>query len=137
MSSSTVMPKIVEPGETLSSTEYERRSGGKGANQAVAVARAGGNVTLVGAVGKDGDWIVSNLRLAGVTVTDIVTSNKEPTGRAIIQLTPEGENSIERDPLLLNARVSLSCEENRGCHSPEPFAASYPRPTAGVLVGPA
>lgn len=66
----------MNPGETLSSTEYGRRAGGKGANQAVAVARAGGDVTFLGAVGADGAWLVSGLREAGVYVTDIVTDDK-------------------------------------------------------------
>ncbi|KAF7799845.1 hypothetical protein EIP86_011087, partial [Pleurotus ostreatoroseus] len=88
------VPKMVSPGETLSSTAYTRRGGGKGANQAVAVARAGGAVTLVGAVGRDGTWLVEELRRAGVDVDSVVVDEQEPTGRAIIQLTPEGENSI-------------------------------------------
>ncbi|KAI0340021.1 Ribokinase-like protein [Trametopsis cervina] len=77
------VPAIVRPGETLSSTAFERRAGGKGANQAVALAQAGAKVVLVGAVGVDGGWLVQDLAARG-----------EPTGRAIIQLTPQGENSI-------------------------------------------
>ena len=67
----SIVPKMVSPGETLSSTAYSRRGGGKGANQAVAVARAGGAVTLVGAVGGDGAWLVEELRRAGVDVDSV------------------------------------------------------------------
>lgn len=88
------MPSIVVPGETVSSTKFERRPGGKGANQAVAVARAGADVALVGAVGDDGTWVVEGLGRIGVDVGGIHVVHDEPTGRAIIQLTPEGENSI-------------------------------------------
>ncbi|EKM48780.1 uncharacterized protein PHACADRAFT_202411 [Phanerochaete carnosa HHB-10118-sp] len=48
------VPTMVRPGETLSSTHFERRACGKGANQASAVAKAGGHVKLIGAVGEDG-----------------------------------------------------------------------------------
>ena len=67
---------MVSPGETLSSTAYSRRGGGKGANQAVAVARAGGAVTLVGAVGGDGAWLVEELRRAGVDVDSVVVDEQ-------------------------------------------------------------
>jgi len=62
---------IVRPGETISSTSLSRRAGGKGANQAVAVAKAGGNVTLVGAVGEDGLWVKDQLTEFGVDVEGI------------------------------------------------------------------
>lgn len=67
---------MVSPGETLSSTAYSRRGGGKGANQAVAVARAGGEVTLVGAVGTDGVWLKDELGCAGVDVKNIIVDEQ-------------------------------------------------------------
>ncbi|VDC04337.1 unnamed protein product [Peniophora sp. CBMAI 1063] len=85
---------VVLPGQTISSTGFERRGGGKGANQAAAVARAGAPVKLVGAVGSDGAWLVDDLKEMGVETGDILTVEKEPTGRAIIQLTESGENCI-------------------------------------------
>ncbi|KAI0688233.1 Ribokinase-like protein [Cytidiella melzeri] len=88
------VPAVVRPGETLSSSRFERRAGGKGANQAVAVARAGGKVNLVGAVGSDGDWVLQDLTHLGVDTSKVLVTVEEPTGRAIIQLTPQGENSI-------------------------------------------
>ncbi|KAI0049496.1 Ribokinase-like protein [Auriscalpium vulgare] len=84
---------IVRPGQTISSTGYERRAGGKGANQAAAVARAGASVNIVGAVGDDGAWLVQQLKGIGVSVGG-VTTVQEPTGRAVIQLTKAGENCI-------------------------------------------
>ena len=70
----SLVPTVVQPGETLSSTHYERRSGGKGANQAAAVAKAGGSVVLVGAVGSDGDWVLNNLKAIGVDVAYVIVS---------------------------------------------------------------
>jgi ribokinase len=66
-----VVQDVVRTGQTISSTKFERRAGGKGANQAVAVARAGGDVSLVGAVGEDGTWLVRNLEGCGVSTTGI------------------------------------------------------------------
>lgn len=65
---------IVRPGETISSTHLEQRAGGKGANQAVAVAKAGGAVDMVGAVGEDGLWVVEQLRQSAVGVEGINTA---------------------------------------------------------------
>ena len=66
-----VVQDIVHPGQTISSTKFERRAGGKGANQAAAVARAGGAVSLVGAIGEDGTWLVRDLEGYGVSTTNI------------------------------------------------------------------
>ncbi|KAJ7705583.1 Ribokinase-like protein [Mycena rosella] len=84
---------IVRPGETVSSDHLVKRPGGKGANQAVAVARAGAIVDLVGAVGRDGLWVRDELKEAGVGV-ESVSIAEENIGRAIIQVTELGENSI-------------------------------------------
>jgi len=59
----------------------------------VAIARAGGAVSFVGAVGEDGSWVVRELERCGVSTANISVV-QEVTGRAIIQLTPEGENCI-------------------------------------------
>ncbi|CED83618.1 Ribokinase [Phaffia rhodozyma] len=89
------LPHIVRPGETISSTSLSRRAGGKGANQACAVARsAGGPVRLIGAVGADGIWAKDLLESYGVDVDGVVVQKDGVTGRAVIQLDGEGENCI-------------------------------------------
>lgn len=72
LTSRFAVKSIVRPGETLSSTRFERRAGGKGANQAVAVAQAGAHVVLIGAIGSDGDWILKNLNAFGVDIRKVV-----------------------------------------------------------------
>ncbi|KAK4690091.1 ribokinase, partial [Tremellales sp. Uapishka_1] len=88
------LPHIVRPGETISSTGFVRKAGGKGANQAYALARAGGAVHLDADIGADGTWIKSDLEMGGVRVERVRTVEHEATGRAIIQSSPDGENSI-------------------------------------------
>lgn len=61
----------MRPGETISSSSLFKRSGGKGANQAVAVAKAGGAVSLVGAIGPDGASVKDNIAQFGVDVQGI------------------------------------------------------------------
>ncbi|KAF9010286.1 Ribokinase-like protein [Cyathus striatus] len=85
--------KIVRPGETISSKRHESRVGGKGANQSVAIVRAGGSVKFYGAVGKDGIWVKDRMASFGVDVGGIIVSD-DATGRAIIQVSDDGENSI-------------------------------------------
>ena len=85
---------IVKPGETLDSSAYTVFAGGKGANQSIAIARAGGTVTHVGKVGREGVWMVENMEKDGVDVSRIAISPQDPGGHAIIQVDKKGQNSI-------------------------------------------
>ncbi|MFO7729356.1 MAG: ribokinase [Spirochaetia bacterium] len=84
---------IVRPGETIGSESLQFFAGGKGANQSVAIAKAGSNVWHAGKIGSDGRWLLNSLTEAGVQ-TDLVSEYEGPTGHAIIQVNREGENSI-------------------------------------------
>ncbi|GAA6017771.1 hypothetical protein JCM10207_000494 [Rhodosporidiobolus poonsookiae] len=86
---------IVRAGETISSTAYSRRAGGKGANQSVAAAKAGAAVDFAGLVGTDGTWLKDTLGEYGVGLSLLSVDEENPTGRAIIQLSSsDGDNSI-------------------------------------------
>lgn len=89
------VPAIPRPGETVLSPGYRALFGGKGANQAVAAARMGGAVSMVGRVGRDsfGDACRANLAANGVG-TAHVASCGEPTGCAFITVDEAGENAI-------------------------------------------
>lgn len=84
------------PGETVLGYERSVRPGGKGANQATAVAATGTDVQLIGAIGADqlGREYVERLTHQGVDTTGIQQVPDAPTGRAFITVTAEGENSI-------------------------------------------
>jgi ribokinase len=89
------LPRLPVPGETVLGGALTRRHGGKGANQAVAAARAGADAYLVGAVGSaDGRDSVDELAAAGVDVS-WVRRCPEPTGLAVVQVADDtGENQI-------------------------------------------
>ena len=84
---------FVRPGETLASTTYAKHCGGKGFNQSIALAHAGAHVFHAGKVGEDGIFLRKRLELAGVDASRVKVVDV-PTGHAVIQVTPEGENSI-------------------------------------------
>ena len=87
--------RIARPGETILGNDFRTIPGGKGANQAVAVARMGGAAQMCGAVGDDGFGRDSLASLAayGVDTSGVVTS-PGATGVALILLDAQGENSI-------------------------------------------
>ena len=87
------VPHFVAAGETLLATRRDVFAGGKGLNQTVAAARAGALVFHGGAVGADGDMLLDLLRDAGADVS-AVSRVDVPTGHAIIEVNPQGENSI-------------------------------------------
>jgi ribokinase len=90
--------RLPEPGETVGGATLARISGGKGANQAVACARLGADVTLIAAVGRDSmaDEALVGLRDAGVTLQ--LDESDEPTGVALIQVDGKGETTIAVAP---------------------------------------
>jgi ribokinase len=90
-----VTERLPGPGETVSGGRFARHGGGKGANQAVAAARLGARVAMVGAVGADelGDAALRELEAEGVDVSAVARLD-EPTGVALIVVDADGENQI-------------------------------------------
>ena len=84
---------FVRPGETLSSARYDTFAGGKGFNQSIALVRAGASTRHAGSVGRDGAWLLDRLAGEGIDISQITTV-EAPTGHAIIQVVPSGENAI-------------------------------------------
>ncbi|WP_067583649.1 PfkB family carbohydrate kinase [Endozoicomonas ascidiicola] len=84
------------PGQTLTGKSYQIMSGGKGANQAVACARQGGNTRMLAAMGDDelGTNISQQLSEEGVDATNIKTIDDMETGVALIFVNCDGENMI-------------------------------------------
>jgi len=101
------MPAIPKPGETLLGGEFHTYPGGKGANQAVAAARLGAQVYMVGSVGEDqfGVELRAILQAEGVDTTHVNTCPGLSTGVALIQVDSSAQNSIA---LAQGANFSLS-----------------------------
>ncbi|MGD9049984.1 MAG: ribokinase [Anaerolineae bacterium] len=89
-------PRIPQPGETIIGGEFHTVPGGKGANQAVAAARLGARVSMVGRVGKDafGGTLLENLAADGIDHDLVVQDGQAATGVALIVVDDNGENSI-------------------------------------------
>ncbi|WDD97053.1 ribokinase [Thalassomonas actiniarum] len=84
---------FVRPGETMTSDHYQKILGGKGANQSVALAKAGCDVVHVGAISKQDTHLLAELEGKGVNTEQIATLDLA-TGHAIIQVNKEAENAI-------------------------------------------
>ncbi|MDO8589645.1 MAG: ribokinase [Armatimonadota bacterium] len=99
--------RIPAPGETVIGGDFVIAAGGKGANQAVAAARLGADVTLVARVGSDlfGDKSVENFKREGIDTDFVVRDPDAPSGVALIFVDRRGENSIVVAPGS-NARLS-------------------------------
>ncbi len=93
-------PKLPLPGETILGGQFFMFPGGKGANQAVAAARLGGNVTLVARTGDDvfGRQAVAQFREEGIHTNFVSTDPDQPSGVALIMVDTRGENSIAVAP---------------------------------------
>ncbi|HAL18376.1 MAG TPA: ribokinase [Spirochaetaceae bacterium] len=85
---------IVRPGETLQSKGFSRNAGGKGANQAAALAATGIGVCLAGTIGKDGLWVLDEVGKFKVNCDLVCIDENVSTGKATIMVSDEGENSI-------------------------------------------
>lgn len=144
---------LVREGETLSSSSYAKNEGGKGFNQAAALAKAGLDVHFAGAIGADGLFLKEYLQALNMDVSNIQVLDV-PTGHAIIQVDEAGSNSIilygganqaiteeqidrvlaqfdEGDYILLQNEISLGEQilrkaHNKGIHiilNPSPISA--------------
>lgn len=91
-------PYMPKEGETITGSGFMTNGGGKGANQAAAAAKLGGNVAMCGAVGCDlfGETLIKNLSAAGADVSHIKKCNDASTGIAVIVITG-GNNRIILD----------------------------------------
>jgi len=90
------VPHIPRPGETILGGAFSIAAGGKGANQAVAAARAGGQVAFVARVGDDlfGRQAILGFKKDAINVRHVVKDHKAPSGVALIFVAADGENSI-------------------------------------------
>jgi ribokinase len=89
-------PHLPEPGETVLGEHFQHSAGGKGGNQAAAVARLGGRCRMIGRVGRDafGEQLLEGLKAEGIDCRCVHATEEAPTGVAVILVNARGENSI-------------------------------------------
>jgi ribokinase len=122
------------PGETVLGGSFAVHDGGKGANQAVAAARAGARVTVIGAVGADehGERAVAALAAEGIDVSRVRRHDDESTGVALIVVGPRGENQIAVAPGA-NATLELTDEDRATIAAADVLLVTHEVPAAAVL----
>lgn len=100
MDVTTFSERLPKPGETLIGDHFAMVPGGKGANQAVAAARAGADTVMVGRVGDDlfADLLIENLRSEGIDDSSVSRVEKTTSGVAHIRVDGKGENDIVMVP---------------------------------------
>ncbi len=114
------VPRIPHPGETVLGGEFATAAGGKGANQAVAAARAGGDVTLIACLGGDmfGQRAVKSFAKEGIHTRHMARNRQRPSGVALIFVSADGQNSIAVAPganaLLSPAHIRRAAGAFRG-----------------------
>ena len=106
--------RLPRPGETVLGDDFVMTPGGKGANQAIAAARAGGRAVFLGAIGSDAFGVTINARLtaAGVDTSGVRTSYGS-SGVAVIMVDRAGENSIVVAPGANSSFADLTEPERR------------------------
>ena len=91
---------LPKPGETVGHGVYSQAHGGKGANQAVAAARAGAPTSFISSLGDDafGQRMLRGFKQNGLNIDYVTQTNQQPTGTAFIWVDDQGENSIAAAP---------------------------------------
>jgi len=128
--------RLPRPGETLLGTSMVRSGGGKGANQAVAAARAGGaRTTMIGAVGADadGDDLVAALDREDIDTTAIQRSTDHPTGVALITIDDAAENTIVV-VAGANQHITISSAHHRALGAADVMVAQLETPQSVIVA---
>lgn len=108
------VPHLPAPGETVTDGDFQKHPGGKGANQAVAVARAGAPTVFIGAMGQgvEVEEFLAGLNREGIDTESVLRMDEAPSGTAMIMVDGQGENVIGVAPAsnaLLNPDHIQAC----------------------------
>ena len=107
--------RIPSPGETVIGGEFLMTAGGKGANQAVAIARLGGDVAFIAKVGRDmfGESALRGYAADGIDTDTIERDGSAPSGVALITVDAHGENCIVVAPGANNTLTTADIDRHR------------------------
>ena len=126
--------RLPHPGETVLGGRFSIHDGGKGANAAIAAARAGASVAMVGAVGSDdhGTRALAALEAEGIDTSRVRRLDTDPTGVALIAVGPRGENQIVVAPGA-NAAWELDDGDREAVRSAAVLLTNHEVPAAIVV----
>nr|WP_317797332.1 ribokinase [Actinoplanes sichuanensis] len=128
-------PSLPRPGETVLGDDFVMTPGGKGSNQAIAAALAGGETVFLGAIGSDAFGVTLNARLAAAGVgVDLVRTSYGSSGVAVIMVDRAGENSILVSPGANRTFVGLTDEESAAVAAADVLLCQQEIPMATVLA---
>lgn len=126
--------RLPRPGETVLGGQFATHDGGKGANQAVAAARGGARVSMIGAVGNDahGERAIAALSTEGIDTSRIRTLHTASTGVALVAIGPRGENQIVVAPGA-NAKLELDDEDRALIGSADAILTNHEIPATASI----
>ena len=126
--------RLPRPGETVLGGQFATHDGGKGANQAVAAARVGARVTMIGAVGHDahGERALAALTAEGIDTSRIRTLDTASTGVALVAIGPRGENQIVVAPGA-SAMLDLDDEDRALIRSADAILTNHEIPATASI----
>ncbi len=126
--------RLPRPGETVLGGQFATHDGGKGANQAVAAARGGARVSMIGAVGNDahGERAIAALSTEGIDTSRIRTLHTASTGVALVAIGPRGENQIVVAPGA-NAMLELDDEDRALIGSADAILTNHEIPATASI----
>ncbi len=129
------VPRLPTPGETVVGSNFATYPGGKGANQAVAAAKAGADVVMLGAVGADtyGAQLSSFLAENRVDTSPLVKRSGVPTGTGLVLVDEAGENAIAMVPGA-NATVDDAVATGMELREGDVLVAQFETPTDATLA---
>ncbi|WP_407651402.1 ribokinase [Actinoplanes sandaracinus] len=128
-------PSLPLPGETVLGDDFVMTPGGKGSNQAIAAALAGGQTTFLGAIGSDAFGVTLHARLAAAGVgVDLVRTSYGSSGVAVIMVDRAGENSILVSPGANRTFVELTEQESAAIAAADVLLCQQEIPMATVLA---
>ncbi|RLK23122.1 ribokinase [Micromonospora sp. M71_S20] len=126
-------PALPRPGETLLGTDFVMVPGGKGANQAVAAARAGASCAFLGAIGSDSFGVTLRARITAAGVdTDQLRTTYGTSGVALVMVNAEGENAILVSPGANASMTGLTEPELTAVRGADVLLAQLEIPVATV-----
>jgi ribokinase len=130
-----IAERLPRPGETVLGDDFVMTPGGKGANQAIAAARAGGRCAFLGVIGSDSFGVTINAKLAASGVdTARVRTSYGASGVAVIMVDRAGENSIVVSPGANNTFTNLTPDERAAIAAGDVLLLQQEIPVATVIA---